>query len=345
MIRIDGSLLEGGGQILRTSLILSQIKKIPCQIFNIRKNRPKPGLQTQHLTFVNLIKEIFDSKIEGNYLGSQEITFWPGKEKKNKIKIEIKTAASLTLLLQGILPALILSEEPKEIEIKGGATDTFFSPTWDYFENVFLAFLKKLKIEIQFSLKKRGYYPEGGAEISLKSFPWKINELKEKNLSFLEKGKFQKLLLSSTASLFLKEKKVAERQISGAKEILNKIKIPLEEKINYYQTDCPGSSFFIGAIFEKTLLGADNLGKIGKRAEEIGRETALSILNEEKEGGFFDSHLADQVLIYLFLTGKRIEMKISKPTNHFETNLQILQNFFEGNLKRENQFIFWDPQK
>jgi len=345
MIKIDGSLLEGGGQILRTSLALSQIKKIPCHIFNIRKNRPNPGLQTQHLTFVNLIKDIFGGKVEGNYLGSQEIKFWPGQEKKEKIKVEIKTAASLTLLLQAILPALIFSKEKTEIEIKGGATDTFFSPTWDYFENVFLSFLKKLKINLQIFVKKRGYYPEGGAEVSLIIFPWKAQEIKKNNLSFFEKGKFQKILLFSSASLFLKEKKVAERQISGAKEILKKIKIPLEEKINYYQTDCPGSSLFIGAVFENTILGADNLGRIGKRAEEIGKECALFILNEEKEDGFFDSHLEDQVLPYLFLIEKRIEMKISKPTNHFETNLKILQFFFEGKLEREKNLIFWTPQK
>ncbi len=58
MVTIDGSYGEGGGQILRTSLALSQVTGKPFAIRNIRAGRKKPGLMRQHLTAVKAAAEI-----------------------------------------------------------------------------------------------------------------------------------------------------------------------------------------------------------------------------------------------------------------------------------------------
>ncbi|MFY9345603.1 MAG: RNA 3'-terminal phosphate cyclase, partial [Planctomycetota bacterium] len=52
MLTIDGSLGEGGGQVLRTALALSLVTGQPFVIERIRAGRPKPGLARQHLTCV-----------------------------------------------------------------------------------------------------------------------------------------------------------------------------------------------------------------------------------------------------------------------------------------------------
>jgi len=44
LITIDGSVGEGGGQILRSALSLSLITGEPFRIQNIRARRAKPGL-------------------------------------------------------------------------------------------------------------------------------------------------------------------------------------------------------------------------------------------------------------------------------------------------------------
>src|SRR4051794_6523825 len=52
ILQIDGSMGEGGGQILRSALSLSLITGRGFLIEKIRANRNSPGLQRQHLAAV-----------------------------------------------------------------------------------------------------------------------------------------------------------------------------------------------------------------------------------------------------------------------------------------------------
>ncbi len=289
MIKIDGSFGEGGGQIIRTAIALSVITQKPCHIFNVRQKRENPGLKTQHLISIEASREISNGKTEGVFLNSKEIFFYPGKERKRKIHLKIPTAASITLLLQTILPIALFSPYPVEISIDGGATDTFFSPTLDYFRNIFLQTLKKIGGATSIEVKKRGFYPEGGAKIKVEIYP--IKEIAP--FEIIERGNLEKISIYSGASKILEGRKVSQRQISGAKEIIGKLKLPIEERINYFPTSSPGSYICITAKFQNTILGTDNLGKIGKSAELIGREAAAELLKEESRKASLDKHLVD----------------------------------------------------
>lgn len=339
MIEIDGSFGEAGGQILRTAIALSAVKKRSCYIFKIRKGRPKPGLATQHLLGIRALAELCKGRLEGDFLGSREIKFWPSETYKDRVSVNIPTAGSITLVLQTLILPCLFAPFPIKISFNGGATDTFFSPTIDHFRYVFLKILEKMHGRVDINILRRGYYPEGGAKVEVKIFSSKL-----KSLNLLERGKLQKILVISGASEFLKEKKVAERQLAGVREVLGKLKLPVEEKVEYYKTQCPGSQICLMAEFENTIIGTDNLGKLGKRAENVGKEVALELLKEQKTGTCLDKHLADQILPYIGLTPGKSQVSVSEITNHCKTNTWVIEKFTEGKFEIKDNLVTLLPK-
>ena len=343
MIEINGSYLEGGGAILRVATALSAITKTPCHIFNIRRGREKPGLMPQHLLGIQALAQLCNGRLEGDFLGSEEIRFWPGEISAKNLHIKIETAGSITLVLQTLIPVCLFAPQTIKIIFNGGATDTFFSPTIDHFRHVFLKILGKMTENdsppIEIHIIKRGYYPEGGARAEVKIFP-----SKPKPLNLIKRDELKKIIAISGASEFLKEKKVAERQLMGVREVLGRLKLPIEEVIEYHPTSSPGSSICIVSQFRNTIIGVDNLGKLGKRAEDVGKEVALELLKEQKSGTCLDKHLADQILPYMALAPGKSQVTVSEITNHCKTNIWTIEKFIEGKFEIKENLISWIPK-
>ncbi len=338
MIELDGATLEGGGQLFRTAMALSAVTQKSCRVFNIRKNRPKPGLSPQHLLGIQALSQLYNGRLEGDFLNSQDLKFYPGEIVAKDLHIKIETAGSITLALQTLVLPTLSAPSPVKIVFDGGATDTFFSPTIDYFQYVFLRILEKMGAKVEINIFKRGYYPEGGARAEIKIFPAKL-----KYLNLVERGKLNKILVISSASTSLKKNKVAERQIMGVKEVLGKLKLPTEEKVEYYDILCPGSQICLIAEFENTVIGTDNLGKLGKKAEDVGKEAAFELLKEQRSEACLDKHLADQILPYMALAAGSSQVTVSEITNHCKTNIWVIEKFITDKFKVKGNLISWNP--
>ena len=131
MIEIAGDMLEGGGQIIRTSIALAALAGVDVRVTKIRDNRPNPGLQPQHVTAVTALAKICNAQTEGLTQGSRELIFRPRGHMAGKFRFDVGTAGSIPLILQALMPCLAFAPDPVELELIGG-TDVKWSPSIDY---------------------------------------------------------------------------------------------------------------------------------------------------------------------------------------------------------------------
>jgi RNA 3'-phosphate cyclase len=336
-IVIDGSIGEGGGQIVRTALMMSSILTVPVEIVNIRKKRSPSGLKKQHLGVVKALQYITNAYVEGAYEGSTHLIFEPKTLKSGAYRINLETAASISLFFQAILPVAFFVPRRFLIAVRGG-TDVEKAPTVDWVEHVFLPVLKPLAERVSFRVIRRGFYPAGGGYVSLqvesklKHQLFGLEEIRNFarshiNLNRTERGRITKIRGISVAHKDLQQRKVAERQRLGAIEYLKEKWNRKASVMNFYaDADSLGTSITLWLIDEKgNILGADSFGKKGKLAEIVGREAAQKLVEDWESGATVDRHLADHLVPLMALAGGTV--KVPEITEHLRTNIEVVKHF------------------
>lgn len=328
MIEVDGSLGEGGGQILRTCAAMGALTGEEFRIENIRAKRKNPGLRPQHITAIDAVARLCDAKVEGLHEGSMTLEFKPGKIKGGSMRLNIGTAGSITLVLQALMVPAMYAEKDVDLEITGG-TDVRWSPQIDFLRFVTLPLLSRFGYAAEINLVKRGYYPAGGGIVKARIKP--AGGLDRINL--LERGEIISIGGMSHASQELSKAEVAERQAKSAgKLVYEKLSAEARIKKEYANTVSYGSGITLWANTEKSVVGADSLGEKGKPSESVGLEAAERFIEEISSGAALDSHMGDQIIPYLALAGGKVD--VSRITEHTRTNVEIVNRFgFEVRIK------------
>ncbi|WP_461866788.1 RNA 3'-terminal phosphate cyclase [Thermococcus sp.] len=327
MIVIDGSYGEGGGQILRTSIALSVITEKPVKIVKIRANRPNPGLRPQHLHGILALKELSNARVKGAKVGSTVLEFIPGKAEPKHVRVPIKTAGSITLVLQALLPAMAFTGGSFEIT---GGTDVPWSPPVDYLKNVTLYPLGRMGIEAELEIRRRGHYPKGGGLVTGRVEPWE----ERKPLEALEWGHIDRFAGVSHATNLPAH--VAERQARAARKRLKSLySVPVEIEREVSRSLGPGSGIVVWAETDSLRLAGDALGKRGKPAEVVGREAADELIAQLTPRRAVDRFLGDQLIPFLAFAGG--EIGVTEITSHLVTNVWVVEQFLGKTFEVEGE--------
>ena len=271
-------------------------------------------------------------KAEGAQTGSQKISYTPPEKIDfEKISLDIGTAGSVTLVMQTLLLPLAFSGEKRTVELTGG-THVAWSPPFEYFEKVFIPAAAKFGIRAECSLKKYGFYPQGGGIAEIIVHPCE----KLKPAEFLERGELKSIEGISAAANLPAE--IAERQKKSALKQLVAQDISPKIKVESVNAEGQGTFVFLQANYGNSIAGFSALGEKGKPAEKVGEEVAQKFLEFNNSAEAVDEHLGDQLIPLMALAEGKSAIR-TKKTEHLLANIAVCEKLLDVRFTVDGSII------
>ena len=330
LIQLDGSVGEGGGQVLRTALAMSIATGKPFVIDKIRAKRAKPGLMRQHLTAVQAAAEICDGQIKGAAVGSTNLEFVPGKLKAGDYCWKIGTAGSTSLVLQTVLPPLLLAERPSSVEVHGG-THNEMAPPFDFLDRAFRPILLQMEADVSLTLNRYGFYPAGGGSVKSVITPGRLRPI-----TLMDRGEIRSRKVTALISAL--DHAIADRQLECAAHALN---WPADcfTKHTVHDPSGPGTALVIELMSEHITEVFSSMGKLGVSSEQVAMNAIKELRAYLASNVPVGEHLADQLLLPAVLCAMRgggvSRFRTSAPTPHTLTNIETIRTFISVPVRVE----------
>jgi len=340
LVEIDGSLMEGGGQILRMSVSLSALFGIPIRISKIRAGRSSPGLKAQHLTGITIVRDLTGGTLTGGHMSSTEITFIPGPIRGGNIAADTKSAGAVCLLAQTAVPCALFAPEPIVLNLRGG-TNADMAPQIDEFTEIFLPNFTKFGADFEYEVVKKGFFPKGGGEVNLF-----VNPVRHINpIDMMDPGK----VTSVTGWCFVAGSlpmKVAEQIASSCKRMLKEQNSPaldgVDINIETYKEAAHASHgngsgiVLVAHTSTGCVMGGSALGSPKKTPEETGKKCANELLEAVESGGCTDKYVQDQLILFMALAAGESRVRTGPITLHTETAIHIAEQLTNAKFSVED---------
>jgi RNA 3'-terminal phosphate cyclase (ATP) len=319
MLELDGSMGEGGGQVLRSALALSLSLGLPFHLRRVRAGREKPGPLRQHLACVRAAAAVGEAEVEGAELGSREVRFRPGPIRPGRLELGIGSAGSAILVLQTVLLPLALAHGESQVVIQGG-THNPLAPPWPFFERVVLPALRGMGIDVEGRLLRAGFHPAGGGSVSLV-----LRGVRARRWHWRERGDEVRWSAEAQVAGGL-SMDIARREIHTCLRQLGPELGDRHRTGSLPDAGGPGNIVLIEAEMQGGVELFTALGRRGRSAEDVALDACAEARAWQDGGAPVGPHLADQLLLPLALLGGG-SFLTGAPTLHTRTQVALLAAF------------------
>lgn len=299
------------------SLALAAALRRPVRVVNIRANRPVPGLKAGHVAAFHALAQLCDGEVDGATLGSTSVELRPGVTLGGEYTFAIETAGPVTLLAQALLPAAAASHQPFTLHLRGG-TNVAWSPQWDDFVHVHVPLLRRLGVVVEPQLGRRGFFPQGGGEVTLR-----VETPGFHHVDLTEPGELR--ALKAVVPSHGLPRHIMERASLSIAEMLHDVR-KVDIETDFHRGPGTGMAVALRAECQNTVLGADAVGRKGVRVEDVVAQAATALRAELRAGAGVDVHQADQLAIFMALAGGG-SYTTRMLTPHARTVLDLLPEF------------------
>jgi len=318
MIELDGSAGEGGGQILRSALVLSMVTGQPFRITRIRARREKPGLMRQHLVAVQAAARICAARVSHAELGSSELSFEPGEIVGGDYEFAIGTAGSCTLVLQTLVLALLHARTPSTVRITGG-THNAMAPPLQFLERAYRPLLAAMGAQLSFSLERYGFYPAGGGIVVASIAPCARLRPIELTARGARRAAYAEAFVAGIPA------SVGERELACVRSKMGWDDAQL--RLNVLPGgQGPGNAILLTLEHEHVTEVFAGFGAKMVRAEVVAGQALKEARDYIGSGAAVGEHLADQLMLPLALAGGG-SFTASTVSRHALTNADVIARF------------------
>jgi RNA 3'-terminal phosphate cyclase (ATP) len=265
--------------------------------------------------------------MEGDELGSACLMFEPRPVTGGDFHFVIDTAGSSTLVLQTVLPALLIAENPSNLVLEGG-THNPWAPPFEFLQRVFVPLLQRMGPRVSLELDRYGFYPAGGGRFRARVEP--TDSLR--GFDLLERGS----LVSRSVEVLLAKlpRHIAERELRTVLEALG------------WEAECaqirnvdsigPGNTVTVELVHHHLSERFTAFGRKGVPAEQVARDVVDEVRSYLSRDVAVGRYLADQWLLPLGISawqrgavdpGSGGAFRTLPPTTHTTTQIEILRRF------------------
>ncbi len=325
LVTIDGTHGEGGGALVRTSLVMAALTQQGVRIQDVRGGTRHPGLDAEDLTLLKALCSISRAETVGDYLGSNSISFLPTtrpsgfKGEIPSIRNDSNRGANALVVLGSLIPVLARSGVYSTLEVEG---ETFGSNaiSYDYFDRVTLPALQKVGLYAYPELTAVGFGRESKGRVALDVEPSTLN-----GIDWSDRGGLKSVqAVVTTSGIPLT---VGERIVSHLRTLAQSTGLKIQVQLNQIDEKTAGAFVTTWATYERGMGGGTAMGARGIRGETLAQQAFQEMFEWMTSSTTTDPFLADQLLLPLAIAESPSVFSVSRLTMRFLTIVWVIKQF------------------